>query len=178
MFVHMLADAVGELRGEPVVHEVDPELTLDVEHFLPEVYVDDVGLRLSLYKRFASADDADEVLVLAREMEDRFGPPPLVALAFVRAMSLKPLLRALKVLGCEATSERVTFHLRDDTPLDPTKILAMATARGSSWKLSPDMKLTRRIDSAKESGDAIDHIDATLRALEKARKAEVTSGAA
>ena len=51
----MLDEAVHELRGEPVVHEVDPELSFDVDALLPEDYVGDVGVRLSLYKRLASA---------------------------------------------------------------------------------------------------------------------------
>src|SRR5688572_20846366 len=33
LFVHMLEEAVATLRGETVVHEVDPEMTLDVEHY-------------------------------------------------------------------------------------------------------------------------------------------------
>ena len=53
LFCQMLEEAAHELRGEPVVHEVDPELSFDVEALLPEDYVADVGVRLSLYKRLA-----------------------------------------------------------------------------------------------------------------------------
>ena len=34
----------------------------------------DVGVRLSLYKRLASASDEGHVSEIAAEMEDRFGP--------------------------------------------------------------------------------------------------------
>jgi len=104
LFSDMLREAVAELRGEEVVHEVDPELTFDVTAFLPDDYVADVGVRLALYKRFAGAIDEAMVDELAEELEDRFGPPPEDAARFVRLMRLKTELRRLRVLGCEATA--------------------------------------------------------------------------
>ncbi len=49
------------MRGEEVAHDVDTELSFDVEALLPEDYVTDVGVRLSLYKRLASAVDEGHV---------------------------------------------------------------------------------------------------------------------
>ncbi|MCC7537447.1 MAG: transcription-repair coupling factor [Deltaproteobacteria bacterium] len=161
MFVHMLEDAVSALRGETVVHEVDPELTFEVPLLLPDDYVNDVGVRLSLYKRFAGALDEDEVADLAREMEDRFGSPPDEARAFVRAMALKTELRRMRIVGLEASRERVVLHLRADTPLDPKKVMALVGAKGSPWRLSPDMKLTRR--TGETSG--LDGADRAMREL-------------
>ena len=169
LFVQMLEEAVAELRGETVVHEVDPELTLDLEHYLPDDYVSDVGLRLSLYKRFASAEDEDVVADIANEMEDRFGPPPTAALAFVRAMRLKPELRALRVLGCEATASRVTLHLRNDCPLPPAELVALV-ARDRAYQLTPDLRLTRRF-GADDSGDAVDRVNVVLTELRHLHKA-------
>jgi transcription-repair coupling factor (superfamily II helicase) len=173
LFVHMLEDAVAQLRGDPVVHEVDTELNLDVEHFLPEDYIDDVGLRLSFYKRFASAPDATTVNDLAEEMEDRFGTPPPPARQLVRAMHLKPGLRELQVLGCEASAQRVTLHLKEDTPLDPARVMALVGQPRSPWKLRPDMRLTHRFEGTEE-GDAIDRVQQVLRELAVARKATGT----
>jgi transcription-repair coupling factor (superfamily II helicase) len=169
LFVQMLEEAVAELRGEPVVHDVDPELTLDLEHYLPDDYVSDVGLRLSLYKRFASAEDEDVVADIANEMEDRFGPPPTAALAFVRAMRLKPELRALRALGCEATASRVTLHLRNDCPLPPAELVALV-ARDRAYQLTPDLRLTRRF-IPNETGDAVDRVGVVLAELRRLHKA-------
>ncbi|MBX3251253.1 MAG: transcription-repair coupling factor [Myxococcales bacterium] len=169
LFIHMLEEAIAQLRGEEVVQEIDPEVTIDLEHYLPETYVDDVGLRLSLYKRFATAHDEDSVADLAAEMEDRFGPPPPPAAQLVRVMALRPLLRHYRALGCEATSGRVTLHLREDTPLDPRKLIPLVGTPRSPWKLSPDMKLTRRFD-ADEPGDAVDRVRALFTMLRPLQK--------
>ncbi len=175
MFVQMLSEAVSELRGEAVQHEVDPELSIELEHFLPEDYIDDIGLRLSLYRRFATAPDEQAIDDLAAEMEERFGPPPLPARDFIRVMSLKPSLRALRALGCEADRRRVTLHLREDTPLDPAKLMPLVATPGAGWSLSPDMKLTRRFrDQA--SGDPVDRVRSLLVELEPMLSADATPG--
>ncbi len=172
LFLHMLEEAVAELRGEPIVHEVDPEITVDLETYIPEDYVEDVGLRLSFYKRFASADDERGVHEIADELEDRFGPPPSAVRDLVRAMAHKPALRDLRILGCEATSTRVALHLREDTPLDPEKVLALVQRAGSRYKLTKDMKLTRRFEDRTDQAkaDALDRLEAVLRELEPLRK--------
>ncbi len=168
MFVQMLSEAVSELRGEPVDHDVDTELSIELEHYLPEDYIDDIGLRLSLYRRFATAADSQSVDDLASEMEERFGPPPPPARDFVRVMSVKPALREICALGCEANRQRVTLHLREDTPLDPERLMPLVATPGAGWSLSPDMKLTRRYRD-EESGDAVDRIRALLRELASLR---------
>jgi transcription-repair coupling factor (superfamily II helicase) len=145
LFCHMLEEATHELRGETVVHEVDPELSVDVDALLPESYVADVGVRLSLYKRLASAADEAEVSDIANELNDRFGEPPIEARRFIELMRLKTELRRLRVLGCEASARSVTLHLRDDTPLDPQKISALVAKKKSPYRLSPDGRLSRRV---------------------------------
>jgi transcription-repair coupling factor (superfamily II helicase) len=170
LFLHMLQEAVAELKGEPITHAVDTELTLDVEHYLPDDYIEDVGLRLSFYKRFAMAEDEQEVIDLASEMEDRFGPAPRAAAQLVRAMRLRPRLRDLSALGCEANALRVTLHLREDTALDPARVMKLVAKRGGAWKLTPDMKLTRRFDPD-EQGDSLDRLEQVLTDLEELRRA-------
>ncbi len=173
LFVHMLESAVAQLRGQTVHHEVDTELTLDVEHYLPDDYIDDVGLRLSFYKRFASAPSVEAVGELAEEMEDRFGPPPPPAATLIRAMQTMPELRKLRALGCEASSQRVTLHLKEDTPLDPAKVMSLVNVPRSAWKLSPDLKLTRRFEN-ELSGDAIDRIREIISNLKPLWKSTTT----
>ncbi len=144
LFCQMLEEVVHELRGEPVIHDVDTELSFDADAVLPEDYIADVGVRLTLYKRLASAASVDDVTDLALEMEDRFGPPPATARRFVHLMRLKTELRKLRALACEATARLVTVHLADDTPLDHAKVMKLVQAKGSPYKLSPDMRLSRR----------------------------------
>ena len=103
-------------------------------------------MRLSLYKRLASAVDESHVGEMTEEMENRFGPPPEDARRLVQLMSLKTELRRLRVLGSEAHARSVTLHLRDGAPFDPAKITELVRASRSPYRLTPDMRLTRRFD--------------------------------
>jgi transcription-repair coupling factor (superfamily II helicase) len=168
LFCQMLADATSELKGIEVVHEIDPDLSFDVEALLPESYIDDVGLRLSLYKRLASASDEAEVLALATEMEERFGAPPPEAQRLVELMRLKIELRRLRVLSCEASRRGVTLHLKDDTPLDRERLRQLLSQPDSPYRISPDRRLSRRRnddDSAKNSIDLTERVISELSAL-------------
>jgi transcription-repair coupling factor (superfamily II helicase) len=162
LFCQMLDEAVHEQRGEPVVHDVDPELSFDADALLPEDYVSDIGVRLSLYKRLASARAPEDVQDLANEMEDRFGPPPGEARRFIHLMRLKTELRRLRALACEASQKVVTLHLAEDTPLDPAKVLKLVQAKQSPYKLSPDMRLSRRAREAERFTSGLEAADKLL----------------
>jgi len=170
LFCKMLEDATHELRGETVVHEVDPDLNFDVEALLPEDYIAEVGVRLSLYKRLSSAADEAEVNDLAREMEDRFGPPPVAARRLVELMRVKTELRRLRAVGCEASAKSATLHLLQDTPLDPIKIGALVAGKKSLYRLSPDGRLTRRAGEQEAISDGLVLADRMLSELAKCLK--------
>lgn len=165
MFCQMLNEATQELRGESVVHEVEPELSFDVEALLPESYIADVGSRLSFYKRLASARDEAEVAEIAGELDDRFGPAPLETRRLIELMRLKTELRTLCVLGCEATKKSASLHLRGDTPLDPAKIGALVAEKKSPYRLSPDGRLTRRALESEAFSDGLALTDRMLSEL-------------
>jgi len=165
LFCQMLEDATHELRGEVVVHEVDPELHVDVDALLPESFIADIGVRLSFYKRLASASDDAEVGDLESELSDRFGELPIEARRFVELMRLKTELRKLRVLGCEASAKSVSLHLRDDTPLDPVKVGALVAQKKSLFRLSPDGRLTRRAGEVEALSDGLVLADRMLNEL-------------
>jgi transcription-repair coupling factor (superfamily II helicase) len=169
LFCHMLEEATAELRGETVVHDIDPELNFDVEALLPADYIEEVGLRLSLYKRLASAESENEVTQLAAEMEDRFGPAPGDAVRFVELMRLKTELRRLKVLVCEATKGSVSLRFRADTPLDARLLAELVGTERAKFKLAPDGRLTRK---ARETEQHLGSIGLAAKLLEELVRAE------
>ncbi|MEZ4407788.1 MAG: transcription-repair coupling factor [Polyangiales bacterium] len=162
LYCQMLEEAVAELRGQPLPQGVEPELTFDEPSYIPEEYIEDVGVRLSLYKRLASASGEDEVADLAAEMEDRFGPAPVPARILVRVMAIKTRLRKMRALGIEAGRERVVIHLKEDSPVDGAKLAELCAAKRSPWKLTPDLKLSRRFEPGEGVANAerlLDELD-------------------
>ncbi|MDP3274000.1 MAG: transcription-repair coupling factor [Deltaproteobacteria bacterium] len=147
LYVQMLESAIAELKGQPVVTQIEPDLSFDTPFYLPAEYIEEVGLRLSMYKRLACAHDEDDIAEIANEMEDRFGVAPGPARVLFRVMAVKARLRPLRALGIEANRERVVVHLREDSPVDGDQIAALCSKRGSLWKLTPDLRLSRKFGS-------------------------------
>ncbi len=171
MLFRMLDDAVHELRGETPARDIEPELTVDEEALLPEDYVEDVGVRLVLYKRLASAEGDGEIDEISSELEDRFGPLPEAAKRLVRFMRLKADLRRFRALGCEASARSVTIHFADDSPVDVDKLLALVAAPRSPFKLSPDLRLTRKMLEGDRVKGGLDAADRVLTELSRCLKA-------
>jgi transcription-repair coupling factor (superfamily II helicase) len=170
LFSKMLEEVTHELRGEVAVEGVDPELSFDVEALLPEDYIDDVGVRLSFYKRLASAESGGIVDDIAQELEDRFGALPLEARQLAELMRLKTDLRRWRALGCEANGRTVRLHLREDTPLDSVRIARWIAQQGSSYRLSPDGRVIRTARPGERFANGLAHVDKMLEELEACRR--------
>jgi len=167
LFARMLEEVSAELSGQDYVADIDPEVAVDAEALLPESYVEDVGVRLSLYKRFASARSEDEVLALSEELEDRFGPPPPEVRRFVVVMRLKTQLGKLRALSCNATRSLVTLHLAPDTPLSPAGLAPFLAQQKGTHSLSPDGRITRRVGKAEAFPSGIEHAERLLGELSR-----------
>jgi transcription-repair coupling factor (superfamily II helicase) len=116
-YSRLLQEAVAELRGQPIVHETDPELVFDVAAFLPDTYVEDTGQRLDLYRRLSSARDVDGVNAVMEELRDRFGDPPMEAVHLGYVMACKSYGRVLRALALELRGDRFSIRLGPQTPL-------------------------------------------------------------
>jgi transcription-repair coupling factor (superfamily II helicase) len=147
-YARILEEAVAELKGEPIKREHDPEISVDVPAFLPDDYVPDTGQRLDFYRRLAQARDEDDVRATLAELADRYGPLPDEAQLLGEVMVDKTLLRRLGALAYELGPARLVVSLGSDTALDPAKLLRLVQAKGSRFKLTPDMRLAYSFDEA------------------------------
>ena len=75
----------------------DTEVELRLPAFIPDTYIADVHVRLSLYKRIAAADDDAALDELNAEIIDRFGALPPSTQHLLRIARLKLRARALGI---------------------------------------------------------------------------------
>jgi len=106
LYVKLLADAVEGLKalakGEPPPpSSMQPPVVVDVPlaAFIPESYIGDLNLRLSLYQRMASSEAPDAADDLERELNDRFGPPPTPARNLLYIIRLRVLAKRAHVIS-------------------------------------------------------------------------------
>ncbi|HOS42473.1 MAG TPA: transcription-repair coupling factor, partial [Armatimonadota bacterium] len=75
LYCQMLEEAVRLVRGEVVEPEVDVQMDLPLDAFLPEAYVPDLNQRIDLYRRLAAVRHPKFADELRAEILDRFGKP-------------------------------------------------------------------------------------------------------
>ena len=141
LYCQLLEQAVRELRGEEVTEEVDPVVTVEVEAFIPEEYVEDVRERLSLYKRLAALQKETELEELRRELLDRFGPLPSPVRQLLEVVELRILARQLGIEKLEAIGEKVLITFAPRTPVPPERLLTLIRQERGRIRLVRDFLL-------------------------------------
>ncbi len=77
LYTTMLQHAVEEIRaGHPIIEPDDVQIDISIDAMIPEDYITDENLRLTMYRTIASAANAERVQQIGDELRDRFGPPP------------------------------------------------------------------------------------------------------
>ncbi len=142
LYVKLLEEAVRELRGEALGAPVDPEIKSTVSAYLPDKYIPDANQRLMAYKRLAGVRDDQELDLAIRQLIDRYGQLPLAAQALVETLEIRVLALQLGLAKVEQGTVAMALTLHEHGKLLPEHLLPLINARGSLWKLSPDMVLT------------------------------------
>lgn len=138
LYMEMLEKAVAELKGLKIEEEFDSSIRLKVNAFIPEAYIDDITLRLSLYRRIASAKTQDSLKAIESEIEDRFGKIPEEVKNLIGIMSLKIIARQLHVTKIQDIHGRVSVLFSPDTKVDPKDIFELREKTDGKMRFLPD----------------------------------------
>ncbi|MFO1183830.1 MAG: transcription-repair coupling factor [Bauldia sp.] len=144
LYQHMLEEAVASLRegtGEPDDRAWSPQITIGAPVMIPEDYVGDLQLRMSLYRRLADLNDAAEIDAFGAEMIDRFGPLPAEVEHLLKVVFVKSLCRAANVEKIDAGPKGMVIAFRDNIFANPAGLVAWIGKQGSLAKIRPDQKV-------------------------------------
>jgi transcription-repair coupling factor (superfamily II helicase) len=147
LYTKLLAEAVRELKGEPVGTTVDPVITVGVEALLPDAYIPEVNQRLAIYQRLTDLDGDDAITEMRLELTDRFGPPPPSVEALLDVVGLRALARRLHAERIEAAGGRALVTFASSTPVTPERILTVIGRPGSGVRMRKEFVLEARIPS-------------------------------
>jgi len=164
LYVKLLEEAVAELRGDELGAPVDPEIKTTVTAFLPQTYVPDAGQRLQAYKRLAGVRSDDELDQVVRWLGDRWGPLPGAAQELVRTIEVRVLALGLGLAKVEQGPAALALTLHERGLLQPPLLLPLINQRGSLWRLTPEMVLTRPLHK-REQDDPLQAAAEALRGL-------------
>ena len=146
MYLAMLEQAVAALKdGRTPSLDVTlasmTEVDLRVPALLPEGYILDVHVRLSLYKRLAGAADSAAIDELVMEMVDRFGSLPAPAEALVRAARLRLRARQIGIRRLDFGAHGGYLLFEERNTIDPRAVVRLIQDRSREYRLDGPLKL-------------------------------------
>jgi transcription-repair coupling factor (superfamily II helicase) len=145
LYQTMLEEAVTALRDgrEEAVSEKSwsPQINVGASVLIPEDYVADLTVRLSLYRRLADLDTDQEREAFAAELIDRFGPLPEEANQLIAVAALKALCRRCNIAKLDAGPKGAVLTFREEGFPDTMGLVRFVTERPDDFKMRPDGKL-------------------------------------
>ncbi len=118
LYMKLMEEAMLEVKGEERILPPDPELQLKLPASIPEDYIPETTVRLTLYKRLAASQDVEELEVLAEEIRDRFGHLPPTVENLLIVMRVKVLARRVWLKQVRLEAKRILFHFDPNAPVD------------------------------------------------------------
>jgi len=140
------------------------EIDLRIPVLLPEDYIPDVHTRLIMYKRIASAADADELRDLREEVIDRFGMLPAAAVDLFRLTEFKLKASPLGIKKIDLGSESGRVYFRPDPDIEPAVVISMIQNQPYTYRLDKDGKL-RIIESMPDAESKFRMLDTLMNHL-------------
>jgi transcription-repair coupling factor (superfamily II helicase) len=130
LYNEMLSEAVRCLKAgkEPDLLSplsVTTDINLHAPALLPDDYCGDVHLRLSFYKKLATAKTSDQIDGLLEEIVDRFGKLPPQAQTLIDVHRLRVLSQPYGVVKVDAAPGVITITFKPQPPIDPMRIIEL-----------------------------------------------------
>ncbi len=162
MYTKLLEETIREMKGERIEEEVETSMNLGVDIYIPKTYIGDENLRMTFYKKIASARDDHRLEQIRNELRDRFGAVPANVENLLHFVRVKKFAQQLGVVSIVREGARAVLKLTQHARVDPNKLLQLIAANPQA-KFSPSGVLSFPL---KEHGPAvIDAIEGLLQEI-------------
>ncbi|MBV8925548.1 MAG: transcription-repair coupling factor [Bradyrhizobium sp.] len=144
LYQSMLEEAIVNLKAgvaEPAADRWSPQITVGMPVLIPEDYVADLSVRLSLYRRLADLDTDAEIDNFAAELRDRFGVLPDEVRYLFKVAAIKAYCRRANVEKVDAGPKGAVITFRDNSFAHPDRLVFFIKQHGQAAKVRPDMKV-------------------------------------
>lgn len=176
LFQSMLEQAVAAakegLHGEAALNALSsddwtPTIELGMAVLIPESFVPDLNVRMSLYRRMATLTSQSELDSFAAELVDRFGTLPDEVENLLAIMAIKRLCRIAGIAQIKAGPKGALLSFRDGAVDYIDALLHWLGQQRGTVTLRPDQKLafSRVWDDPAERLRGVRQIAETLRGL-------------
>ncbi|HWM61301.1 MAG TPA: transcription-repair coupling factor, partial [Rhizomicrobium sp.] len=144
LYQEMLEEAVASMKeggDADVTDQWSPAINLGASVMIPEDYVADLNVRMSLYRRLAGIETRDDIDAFAAELIDRFGPLPDEVKHLFEIVAIKQLAKAAGVEKIDAGPKGGTVAFRGNSFANPVALIKFINQHSGTMKVRPDQKI-------------------------------------
>ncbi|WP_145500963.1 transcription-repair coupling factor [Yersinia similis] len=146
LYMELLESAVDALKEgrEPSLEDLtsnQTEIEMRMPVLLPEDFISDVNIRLSFYKRIASARNETELDELKVELIDRFGKLPDPARYLLHTAELRQQAQKLGIKRIEGNERGGFIEFGENNKVDPVYLIGLLQRQPQIYRLEGPTKL-------------------------------------
>jgi transcription-repair coupling factor (superfamily II helicase) len=145
LYQEMLEEAVSSMRqggdGGAMDDQWSPAINLGASVLIPESYVTDLNVRMSLYRRLSDLETRADIDAFAAELIDRFGPLPEEVTHLFEIVAIKQLALAAGVEKIDAGPKGGTIAFRNNAFANPVALVKLINQHSGTMKVRPDQKI-------------------------------------
>ncbi|MFO0389263.1 MAG: transcription-repair coupling factor [Alphaproteobacteria bacterium] len=158
LYQQMLEEAVASLKNNVILSKAkdlkdssampqndstdwSPQINLGLSVLIPETYIEDLSLRLGLYRRAADLKTADDISAFASELVDRFGDMPEETKTLIATLDLKTLCKKAGIDRIDTGPKGAVFSFHNNTFSNPDALLTYIAKNVRNLKARPDQKV-------------------------------------
>lgn len=171
LYMDMLEKAVEALKEgkEPSLSDSlgkQTEIELRIPALIPDDYIGDVNVRLSLYKKLASCKNQEDIDEYQIELIDRFGLLPEATKNLVTLATMKLTASQIGISKIEFTETGGTIEFEQDTKIDPGYLIHLIQTKPNQYRFDGPQKL-RVIKKSSANKERIELVHSLLERLLK-----------
>jgi len=148
LYQQMLEEAVEHIRQvqkgtslTEIEERWSPQINFGIPVLIPESYVNDLSVRMELYRRLAHLINTEELQDFESELIDRFGPLPTEVENLLKIMTLKQLCWKAHIDKLDVGDRGLTISFYKNTFPFPDALLLYLQRHKDIARIRPDQKI-------------------------------------
>ena len=132
---------INSVEGNLNINEWSPQIQIGISSKIPESYIEDVSLRLSMYRRIAVLKSEEEIEIIKQELVDRFGNLPMEVTTLLEIINIKQYCKNTNVYKIDAGKNGINLKFYNDIFPKPENLLKYITKNSERISVNSDQSI-------------------------------------
>ncbi len=142
LYYKMLKETVNELKSSKKIdNNWTPSINLGFSISIPDNYIEDLDMRLSLYRKISNISDIAELEHMLTNLKDRFGKVPISFKNLFHIIEIRIKAKKLFIKKIDYSNKGFVLEFKNDNMMDVEKIIKLVQKNSKILKLMPGSKL-------------------------------------